>query len=669
MIHVTYTLFADAGALRATHLVAYALCTLSLSLFLTPHKLLKVWRSVLRYRALTALMFWTQVCLPALAFLLSRVIKIDSPTLLGLVLVAVCPMSPEGPLMALWSSRGDAALGATATALSMVMGFGTISLASFWTETSFPTEKNSALHVPGGDIGLSALCCIAPLALGAAITHKLGPDRHNFTRRVVGIVIGVLAFIAVVVLKILVIVDNIGSFKWSNAWTVSIAYALVSFVAPYIIGTILRVKPRARMAMAFSGGRQAVTLAVFIRSYLVESTSGTVLARVDLVSCVCTVLVATAVKLMNWWHPDAKEEEKMKRKKREAERGSDISDDDGELEKGTKKLLEAQPDKSKASAPGSDLPPLGARQESEPSLKGQMQRDRSRSMPSSKPRSASRSRQHSFSRGKKVSPEPEADGLSTHPTSPGAGTNNVVTVAVRPEQSKIDLQLSMMASGKRTESLDMIDAKDLPTTISPLTQSKNDDHPLLPSAKSGSSKSGIILPGLSDASANARRRQNMLTESLPGSIEEHPAEAHEASVPTPKLRSSRGEENTIQADIIAAESRPPESVEHAETAGVAAAAAAAIADLVPAADHMQPEAEGHGDHEAAEAHSQAPQVQVVEPDVPATPSAVRPEVPIGRTSSPAASEEGPDSGRLDTGRLTRRQKLPPLTHVPSPRPM
>ncbi|MFM7265669.1 MAG: bile acid:sodium symporter family protein [Cyanobium sp.] len=244
--------------------LALGLVMLAMGLTLVPADFLRIWRQP---RAVSLGLLCQMVVLPLLALLIARLVPMDPPIAVGLLVLAFCPVGPAAVLIS-FLARGDVALALTLTALSSALGVFTIPAL---THQALPMVL-AAEAVPPLPIGLTMLriCLITvlPAAVGMAIRARAPRTARAWEPRVGRLAASLLVLLILAVLvqerqKLLLFVLQAGP--------AVILLNGLGIAAALLVAHLGRLPGPQRLALAVVVGLQNAALAIGITAGLLNN--------------------------------------------------------------------------------------------------------------------------------------------------------------------------------------------------------------------------------------------------------------------------------------------------------------------------------------------------------------------------------------------------------------
>lgn len=243
--------------------LALGLVMLGMGLTLVPADVQRIWRQPL---AVSVGLLIQMALLPLLALLIARVVPMEPPIAVGLLVLAFCPVGPAATLIS-YLARGDVALAVTLTALSSALGVLTI-----------PPLTHLALHAVLGaeavrrlPIGTTmlriCLVTVVPTAVGMAIRRGAPRTAQAWEPRLGRLAA---AFLALLILAVLVSEgEKLPSFVLQAGPAVVLLNGL-GIAAAALLAAVVGLPAPQRLAMAVTVGLQNAALAIGITAGLLD---------------------------------------------------------------------------------------------------------------------------------------------------------------------------------------------------------------------------------------------------------------------------------------------------------------------------------------------------------------------------------------------------------------
>ncbi len=204
------------------------------------------------------------VVLPLIALLLTRVVPMQPPIAVGLIVVALCPGGPSSNLIT-YLARGDVALSVTLTALSSLITVFTIPVFTNLALAAF-LGGGAEIRLPIGSTMLQiVLITLVPTAIGMAIRQR-APARAQALEKAMGRV--ATALLGLIIALLLVREGSrLPSFLLRAGVAVILLNGLGS-LAGMVLGRLGGLPRAQRVCLAIEVGIQNGTLAIAITAGL-----------------------------------------------------------------------------------------------------------------------------------------------------------------------------------------------------------------------------------------------------------------------------------------------------------------------------------------------------------------------------------------------------------------
>lgn len=243
--------------------LALGLVMLGMGLTLVPADLQRLWRQP---RAVSVGLVVQMGLLPLLALGIARVVPMEPPIAVGLLVLAFCPVGSAATLIS-YLARGDVALAVTLTALSSALAVLTIPPLTHQALVAF-LGAEAMLRLPIGPTMLRiCLITVVPTALGMAIRQRAPRTAQAWEPRV--------GRLAVTLLALLILAVLVSEGEKLPAFVVQAGPAVIllnglGIGAAALLAALAGLPGPQRLAVAVAAGLQNAALAIGITAGLLD---------------------------------------------------------------------------------------------------------------------------------------------------------------------------------------------------------------------------------------------------------------------------------------------------------------------------------------------------------------------------------------------------------------